>query len=96
MVWWVILAQNTTTTPEADPGLAGKIAAFLGTLATSMSAELGIPLYFVYYLFGCIGITLIYIALVTVENILRWLRYMIFVLWALFIVGLAAIISIVA
>ena len=72
-----------------DPGLATKAFEILGKLAESMSVQLKIPEYLAWGFFGVVALTVLYIALVTVENVIRWIRYMLMVLWAIVILGVA-------
>ena len=80
--------------PEpAEPGIAAKVAEVLGIMAEGLSSSLNMPVYFAYYLFGCVGLTLLWYAMVTVENILRWIRYMVMIVWAIALVGLSVILA---
>lgn len=74
---------------EEGPGLATKAFEVLGKLAQSMSNKLAIPEYLAWGFFGVVALTILYIALVTVENVIRWIRYMLMVLWAILILGVA-------
>ena len=70
-----------------DPGLATKAFEVLGKIAQSISVKLNVPEYLAWGFFGVIALTVLYIALVTVENVIRWIRYMLMVLWAILILG---------
>ncbi|MCK5161860.1 MAG: hypothetical protein KAQ99_09830 [Candidatus Aureabacteria bacterium] len=72
-----------------DPGLATKAFEVLGKLAEGISLKMNVPEYLAWGFFGVVALTLLYIALVTVENVIRWIRYMLMVLWAILILGVA-------
>ncbi len=72
-----------------DPGLATRAFEILGKLAEGIAVSFNVPEYLAWGAFGVIALTLLYIGLVTVENILRWIRYMLMVLWAIVILGFA-------
>ncbi len=74
---------------EAEAGLATKAFEVLGKLAQSISLKMNVPEYLAWGFFGVVALTILYIALVTVENVIRWIRYMLMVLWAILILGVA-------
>lgn len=73
--------------PEPDPGLSTRAFDLIVGIADSLSSASGLPVGLFWGAFAAIGITIFWILLVTVENIIRWVRYMVMVLWALVIAG---------